>query len=130
MSYILHSNIMGHFEHHSILNEAQHVFRSKRSCETQLITKIQDLDSGMSDGHQIDAILLGFAKAFDKVPHQRLLYKLHHYGIRGPTLKWIESFLTGRKQHVLTEGVISSEAEVDSGVPKVQSWALYYFWHS
>ena len=118
MEHILHSNIMGHFEHHSILTDAQHGFRSKRSCETQLITTIQDLASGMSDGHQIDAILLDFAKAFDKVPHQRLLYKLHHYGIRGPTLSWIESFLTGRKQHVLTEGAISSEAEVDSGVPQ------------
>jgi hypothetical protein len=72
----------------------------------------------MSDGHQIVAILLDFAKAFDKVPHQRLLYKLHHYGIRGATLSWIESFLTSRKQHVLTEGAISEEAEVDSGVPQ------------
>jgi hypothetical protein len=71
----------------------------------------------MSDGHQIDAIILDFAKVFDKVPHQYLLYKLHHYGIRGSTLSWIKSFLTSRKQHVLTEGAISSEAEVDSGVP-------------
>ena len=118
MEHILHSNVIGHFEQHSILTDAQHGFRSKRSCETQLITTIQDLASGMSDGHQIYAILLDFAKAFDKVPHQRLLYKLHHYGIRGPTLSWIESFLTSRKQHVLTEGAISSEAEVDSGVPQ------------
>ena len=88
---------MGHFEQHSILTDAQYGFHSKRSCETQLITTIQDLARGMSDGHQIDAILLDFAKALDKVPHQRLLYKLHHYGIRGPTLNsWIESFLTGR----------------------------------
>ena len=46
MEHILHSNIMGHFEHHSILTDAQHGFRSKRSCETQLITTIQDLASG------------------------------------------------------------------------------------
>jgi hypothetical protein len=118
MEHILHSNIMGHFERHSILTDAQHAFRSKRSCETQLITTIQELARGMSDGHQIDAILLDFAKAFDKVPHQRLLYKLHHYGICGPTLSWIGSFLISQKQHVLTEGVISEEAEVDSGVPQ------------
>jgi hypothetical protein len=45
----------------------------------------------MSSGKQIDAILLDFSKAFDKVPHRRLLMKLDHYGIRGTTLKWILS---------------------------------------
>ena len=128
MEHILHSNIIGHFERNSILTDTQHGFRSKRSCETQLIATVQELARGMSDGHQIDAILLDFAKAFDKVPHRRLLHKLHHYGIRGPTLSWIESFLTGRKQHVLTEGAISSEAEVILVFLKAQSWAHYYSW--
>jgi hypothetical protein len=59
---------------------------------------------------------MDFAKAIDKVPHQRLLYKLHHYGISGPTLIWVKSFLTSRKQHVLTKEAISPEAEVYTGV--------------
>jgi hypothetical protein len=49
---------------------------------------------------QIDAILLDFSKAFDKVSHERLAAKLHHYGVRGPTLNWIKSFLAGRTQRV------------------------------
>jgi hypothetical protein len=52
------------------------------------------------------------------VLHQRLLYKLHHYGICGPTLSWINIFLTSRKQHVLTEEAISSKLEVDFGGPQ------------
>jgi tRNA A58 N-methylase Trm61 len=63
------------------------------SCETQLITTIQDIAKNLSEGKQVDAILLDFSKAFDKVPHERLLLKLHHYGIRGLTLQWIKNFL-------------------------------------
>ena len=66
----------------------------------------------------MDVILLDFAKAFDKVPHQRLLYKLSFYGIRGDTLKWIEAFLGHRKQQVLLDGCRSHQADVISGVPQ------------
>ena len=118
MEHILHSCIMSHLEQHSILTDAQHGFRSRRSCETQLIATVQDLARNMSDGKQTDVILLDFAKAFDKVPHRRLLNKLHYYGIRGSTLSWIENFLSGRKQRVLVEGATSLEAEVTSGVPQ------------
>ena len=118
LEHILHSNIMDHLEEHDILTDAQHGFRCKRSCETQLIATIQELARGLSEDRQIDVILLDFAKAFDKVPHQRLLYKLNYYGIRGQTLSWIESFLHDRKQHVLVEGAKSDEAQVTSGVPQ------------
>ena len=118
LEHILHSNIMDHLEEHNILTDAQHGFRCKRSCETQLIATIQELARGLSEGRQLDVILLDFAKAFDKVPHQRLLYKLNYYGVRGQTLSWIESFLYNRKQHVLVEGAKSDEAQVTSGVPQ------------
>ena len=72
---------------------------------------------GLSEGRQIDVILFDFAKAYDKVPHQRLLYKLNYYGIRGHTLSWIQRFLHERKQHVPVEGAKSHEAQVTSGVP-------------
>ena len=117
MEHILHSQVMKHLDLHNILSDNQHGFRKKRSCESQLILTIQDLASGLEDGEQIDAILLDFSKAFDKVPHQRLLLKLQHYGIRGQLLSWIESFLTGRSQEVLVEGKTSPYVPVVSGVP-------------
>ena len=52
------------------------------------------------------------------MPHQRLLLKLQHYGLRGQILSWIESFLTGRSQKVLGEGKSSSSVPVISGVPQ------------
>ena len=89
----------------------------KRSFETQLIAAIQELARGLSEGRQLDVILLDFAKALHMVPHQRLLYKLNNYGVPGQTLSWIESFLYNRKQHVLVERAKSDEVQVTSGVP-------------
>ena len=61
---------------------------------------------------------MDFAKAFDKVPHRRLLYKLEYYGIRGPTHKWISSWLSERSQKVVLDGQASDPVPVLSGVPQ------------
>ena len=61
---------------------------------------------------------MDFAKAFDKVPHKRLLYKLHYYGIRGSTHKWIASWLSERYQKVVLDGQASDPVPVLSGVPQ------------
>ena len=63
-------------------------------------------------------VILDFSKAFDCVPHQRLLRKLHHYDIRGNTHQWISSFLLGRSQRVVVEGCTSDSVPVVSGVPQ------------
>ena len=65
---------------------------------------------------QKDVIVLDFSKAFVVVPHQRLLHKLDHYGIRGTTLIWIQNFLTNRTQKVVVDGSYSESARVRSGV--------------
>ena len=70
----------------------QHGFREKRSCETQLKMLIDELAKNMQMGKQTDLILSDLSKAFDKVAHDKPLLKLHYYGIRGETLKWIKDF--------------------------------------
>lgn len=118
MEHIIHSHIMNHFDRHHILHDAQHGFRKKRSCESQLLLTVQDLAKGIDDKSQIDAVLLDFSKAFDKVPHKRLSLKLDNYGVRGNILKWINDFLSGRSQTVVCEGNESPPADVVSGVPQ------------
>ena len=118
LEHIVHSSVMDHFDRHKILTDNQHDFRAKRSCESQFITTIQKIVSTMSTKGQMDVILLDFAKAFDKVPYQRLLHKLDYYGMCNSTLHWIESFLHQRKQSVLLDGAESSEADLLSGVPQ------------
>ena len=65
----------------------------------------------------MDAVYLDFAKAFDSVPHERLLHKVKSLGIEGNILQWISDFLVGRRQHVSINGTISDWATVRSGVP-------------
>ncbi len=67
---------------------------------------------------QVDVLVLDFSKAFDTVPHQRLIKKLKHYGVTNHIVVWIEAFLSGRSQQVQVDGALSDEIKVLSGVPQ------------
>ena len=98
--------------------DLQHGFREKRSCENQLVMMVEDLSRNANVGKQTDIILLDFSKAFDKVNHSKLLWKLHQYGIRGQVLGWIRAFLGSRSQRVVLDGEESESIPVTSGVPQ------------
>ena len=70
------------------------------------------------NGNNHDVIYLDFAKVFDKVDHEIIVHKLHQFGVQGKLLKWIEQFLTNRKQFVAIIGFHSMLALVLSGVPQ------------
>ena len=117
MEHIVFHNIMSHLNANDILIENQHGFRAGHSCATQLITLTQDILHVLDHQKQVDIILLDFAKAFDTVPHQRLLTKLQYYGIRKNTFNWIETWLTDRTQCVLLNGKSSTPVAVTSPNP-------------
>ena len=116
LEHIICSSLMQHLTSpHNILFPLQHGFRDKRSCEFQLIEFVNDI-AFLQKGRQNDVVVMDFAKAFDKVAHNRLLYKLSSYGVKGNTSGWIGSFLSGRSQKVVLEGKSSSSAPMLSGV--------------
>ena len=117
MEHIITSDIMTHLENNNILYDLQHGFRKSRSCESQLLQFIQELAKNNNKNIQTDLIIMNFAKAFDKVPHRRLLYKLKYYGIQENTLLWIKAFLSYRTQKVVVNGISSITVPVTSGVP-------------
>ena len=83
---------MDHLNVHNILINSQHGFRSNHSCVTQLMALVEDLSYyALDQQKQTDVILLDFAKAFDSVPHQRLLAKLRYYRNDSPTCQWIHT---------------------------------------
>ena len=86
---------MKHLDRNNILTDAQHGFRKRRSCESQLILTVKDLASSMDLKEQIDLILLYFSKAFDKVPHEQLLYKMEYITVYEAT--WIAGLGTFSK---------------------------------
>ena len=101
-----------------LLNDNQHGFRPSRSCVTQLLQVVREWLQALDKLGSIDAVFLDFAKAFDKVSHAHLLYKLECYGIKGQILTWLRDFLTSRKQRVVIEGQASDWLNVTSGVPQ------------
>ena len=118
LEHIIVSCALDHLDHHNILVDCQHGFRSRRSCDTQLIITSHDLAISLHNRKQVDMAILDFSKAFDKVAHQRLLQRLDYYGIRSNTQAWIKSFLSNRSQRVVVDGVASDSGPVLSGVPQ------------
>ena len=118
IEHILVSNIMNRFDENNILSPFQHGFRSKHSCESQLIGFTQEIFDNLESGKQTDLIVMDFSKAFDKVDHNLLTYKLFKLGIDIKSVSWITSFLKNRSQTVAVEGYKSLSVPVMSGVPQ------------
>ena len=119
MEHIIFHSIMDHINTNSILINNQHGFRSRFSCQIQLIFLIDDITLyAMNNHYQTDLILLDFSKAFDTVPHRHLLAKLQYYKIDNLVWKWIQSWLTECSQSVVVDGSSSKPVSVLSGVPQ------------
>ena len=115
---VIYDQLMEYIQDNNIISCHQHGFQKKCSCVTQLLECLFDWTNSYDDDKGVDAIYLDFRKAFDTVPHKRLLYKLNHLGVRGHLLAWIGGFLTGRRQRVILRNGASSWKKVTSGVPQ------------
>ena len=92
----------------------------KQSCLTSLLdffARVIDTYD-MGNNKAVDLIYLDFQKAFDKVPHERLLVKVMAHGIQGSATQWIRNWLAGRRQRVYINQTFSSWTPVTSGVPQ------------
>ena len=99
------------------LYEGQHGFRPGYYCERQIITGCQDISESLEEAARLDAIIIDFSKAFDEVPHDRLLKKIAASEVDSKVAVWIMEFLIGRSQRVRVERHYSEE-RVTSGVPQ------------
>lgn len=118
LEHVIHSQVINYLEEHNIIFKYQHGFRKGYSCETQLAGFIQDLHSSVDAGIQVDSIFLDFSKAFDRVPHNRLLTKLALLNIHPLVLAWVKHFLSSRFQFTTVNNHNSSFSQVHSGVPQ------------
>ena len=101
-----------------LINNNQFGFLRGRSTATQLLSTFNDWAKSRSSSIPTDVIFLDLAKAFDSVPHERLLLKLKSNGINGCLLTWLRHFLVGWKQRVVVRGSCSDWSYVISGTPQ------------
>ena len=115
---IIRDALVSHLEENRLMTESQHGFRKGSSCLSNLLVFLDKATRWIDEGDAVDTIYLDFAKAFDKVPHRRLISKLECHGVSGSVLRWIKEWLRGRKQRVRINGSFSSWKDVTSGVPQ------------
>ena len=118
METLIKDKITLHMERFNLIRNSQHGFRAKRSCLTNLLEFLEFVTVYIDKGLPVDAIYLDFQKAFDKVPHERLLRKVAAHGISGNVLRWIQRWLSNRQQRVVLNGRRSKWTSVLSGVPQ------------
>ena len=115
---IVKKYLQNHLEYHMKISHAQHGFRQKRSCLSQLLEHYEYILKGLEQGLNVDTVYLDFSKAFDKVDKGILGKRMKEKGICGKLGIWLHNFLSGRVQHVITNNVKSFATEVTSGVPQ------------
>ena len=115
---IIRKVVINHLHDNNLLPPNQHGFLQGRSTLSQLISQTEITIRTLESGKDVDTVYLDFAKAFDKVDHKILATKLKSLGIGGKVGSWIFNFLTQRTQQVSTNGAISSQSSVLSGVPQ------------
>lgn len=118
LEHIIHNHISEFLETHSVLTNFQHGFRKGYSTCTQLVQTVHDFAISINNGNQTDAIFMDFSKAFDKVSHQKLLFKLDKIFRNNQLLKWILAYLSDREQFVNFKNSSSCRLTVSSGVPQ------------
>ena len=118
MERIIRDELVDHMNRNNLFCIEQHGFIKGKSCVTQLLEFMEDTTEAIDQGREVDVIYLDYSKAFDKVPHKRLLTKISEYGIKGNSRNWIGDFLRNRKKRVMVNGISSEWRNITSGIPQ------------
>ena len=124
---LLYNNTLSFFSENNLILRKQSSFRPGDSCTNQLLSIAHEILSAFDDGHQVRGVFLDTSKAFDRVWHEGLLFKLQQNGISRELITLIKEFLSYRKQRVVLNGQHSSWADIKAGYLKGQFLVLYYF---
>ena len=110
MESIILDILIRHLNIHKLIRDTQYGFRKGRSCTTNILEFLDMVTDVISQKGNTDVIFLEFVKAFDELPHRRLLAKLQANGIDGQVVRWVASRLKGRTQRVCLDGYSSTWA--------------------
>ena len=109
---MVREQVIKYMKHNKFFTDRQYGFISGRSTSLQLLNVLDKWTEALDNGNSIDVVYMDYMKAFDTVPHRRLMNKLKAYGVEYPVLSWISSFLSERVQQVAINGEKSSWSKV------------------
>ena len=115
---IIYKRLICFFEKFGIICSQKFGFLKNCSTSDAILEFTEKIYQSLNNRKYFISVFLDFSKAFDTVNHQILLRKLSASGIRGSTLRWVESYLLDRKQYVFVNGIGSSFEYINSGVPQ------------
>ena len=115
---LIYDKMFAFFTENELISQNQSRFKPGDSCISQLLCITHDIYQSLDDGLETRAVFLHMSKAFDKVWHEGLLFKLKQNGISGNLLNVITNFLYQRKQRAALNGQHSSWTNVQAGVPQ------------
>ena len=115
---IVRDHIMKYLSLNELITPSQHGFVPNKACITNLLETLDIITDAVNRGKTVDLVLLDFAKAFDKVSHEKLLLKMEAYGIDSILVRWVKGFLSNRRQRVVIGDNSSEWVEVTSSVPQ------------
>ncbi|CAF0839356.1 unnamed protein product [Brachionus calyciflorus] len=118
LASIIKDSMLKHLLDNELISDAQHGFLLSKSCTTNLLETIDVITFALAEGFPVDAIYTDFSKAFDKIPHRRLMYKISKFGFGVKLINWIKAFLRDRIQRVVLGDSYSDWLSVLSGVPQ------------
>ena len=116
----IYDTLYSFFETNGLFTSCQSGFRKGDSCTSQLLSITHDIFKGFDANPSLDTrgVFLDISKAFDRVWHDGLLFKLQYYGVSGPLLSLLKDFLSGRVQRVTLNGHSSIWEKIKAGVPQ------------
>lgn len=118
MEHFVFKHICSFLENNHFFSSNQHGFRRGLSTVTQLVHTTNDFFNTLDEGGQIDAVFIDFEKAFDRVSHTHLMFKIRQLLTNQKLLRWLDSYLSERYQYVHIANKTSHLAPVYSGVPQ------------
>ena len=124
---IIFKHLHNHLLRYNILSDHQSGFRHKDSTINQLLIIYDTIMKNLDEGKDVIFIFCDVSKAFDRVWHRGLLYKLQKYGIKNNLLNWFHSYLSDRRQRVCIDGYHSTWKSINAGVPQGSILGPYLF---
>ena len=115
---LMFNEMFNFFNENKLISSDQSGFKPGDSCINQLLSITHEIHKSFDVGLEVRSVFLDISKAFDKVWHDGIIYKLTQNGISGNLLNLLEDFLKERKQRVVLDGQVSAWKNINAGVPQ------------